>query len=285
MKIENLIADLIVMRHIVLFILSALLFICSCTSRHQNTGFDQEELYATVMWIDSINNAIIEQSPSSYPEIINPETGEPYPKEVVIATWKENEEYWKQFVRYIRRHQFQKASDLLMETDSREIIQCHLREPELIAQFILNVVDGLLEEYHGDKYYSTLTSWQYSEVSRQMNINGIAYGDPHDVAPSFPGLVLSYGITLSSSGRLDLALELVPIYNLANTYINPEDDLWQQYAKVHFESTLYHLDGQGAKGDSILLDFRDNVTPEYGARGKDAAKDVDEAIAYWAGKE
>lgn len=270
------------MRTIGLLIISTLLLICSCTSRHQNTGFDQEELCSTVMRIDSINNTIIGEDPDSYPEIINPKTGEPFPKEVVIATWKENEETWNQFVRYIRRHKFQKASDLLMESDSREIIQCHLREPELIAQFILNVVDHLLLEYHEDKYLSTLSSWEYSEVSRQMNLNGITYGDPHDVAPSFPALVQSYGITLSSAGRLDLALELVPIYNLANTYFNPVDDLWQQYATVHFESTLFHLAGQGAKGDSLLLDFRDNVTPEYGARGKDAAKDVDEIIEQWA---
>lgn len=273
------------MRYIGLFISSALLFICSCTSRHQNTSFDQKELYNTVMRIDSINNAIIGQNPDSFPEIINPKTGEPFPREVVIATWKENEETWNQLVRYIRRHQFQKASDLLMESDSREIIQCHLREPELMAQFILDVVDYLLLEYHEDKYHSTLSSWEYSEVSRQMNLNGITYGDPHNVAPSFPDLVVSYGIILSSAGRLDLALELVPIFNLANIYFNPEDDLWQQYAKLHFESTLYHLAGQGAKGDSILLDFRDNVTPEYGARGKDAAKDVDEIIEYWAEKE
>ena len=271
------------MRTIGLFISFALLFICSCTIRHQNTDFDQKELYNTVMRIDSINNDIISQRSGSVPEIIDPETGEPYPEELILESWKLAEKDWKQFVRYIRRHQFQKASDFLMDTNNRGSIQGHLRESELRARFILDVVDDLLIEYHEDKYYSTLSDWEYSEVSTQMNINGITYGDPHNVAPSFPGLVMSYGITLSSAGRLDLAMELVPIYNLANIYLNPEDDLWQQYAKLHFESTLYHLAGQGTKGDSILIDFRDNVTPEYGARGKDAAKDVDEIIAYWAG--
>lgn len=273
------------MRYIGLFISSALLFICSCTSRHQNTDFDQKELYNTVMRIDSINNDIISQRSGTVPEIIDPETGEPYPEELILESWKLAEKDWKQFVRYIRRHQFQKASDFLMDTNNRGSIQGHLRESELRARFILDVVDDLLIEYHEEKYYSTLSDWEYSEVSTQMNINGITYGDPHNVAPSFPNLVVSYGIILSSAGRLDLAMELVPIYNLANIYLNPEDDLWQQYAKLHFESTLYHLAGQGAKGDSILLDFRDNVTPEYGARGKDAAKDVDEIIEYWAEKE
>ena len=270
------------MRYIGLFISSALLFICSCTSRYQNTDFDQEELCSTVMRIDSINNDIISQRSGSVPEIIDPETGEPYPAELILESWKLAEKDWKQFVRYIRRHQFQKASDFLMDTNNRGSIQGHLRESELRARFILDVVDDLLIEYHEDTYYSTFSDWEYSEVSTQMNINGITYGDPHNVAPSFPDLVVSYGITLSSAGRLDLALELVPIYNLANTYLNPEDDLWQQYAKLHFESTLYHLAGQDAKGDSILIDFRDNVTPEYGARGKDAAKDVDAVIEYWA---
>ena len=270
------------MRYIGLFISSALLFICSCTSRYQNTDFDQEELYNTVMRIDSINNDIISQRSGSVPEIIDPETGEPYPAELILESWKLAEKDWKQFIRYIRRHQFQKASDFLMDTNNRGSIQGHLRESELRARFILDVVDDLLIEYHEDKYYSTLSDWEYSEVSTQMNINGITYGDPHNVAPSFPDLVVSYGITLSSAGRLDLALELVPIFNLANIYLNPEDDLWQQYAKLHFESTLYHLAGQGAKGDSILIDFRDTVTPEYGARGKDAAKDVDAVIEYWA---
>ena len=269
------------MRYIGLFISSALLFICSCTSRHQNTDFDQEELCSTVMRIDSINNDIISQRSGSVPEIIDPETGEPYPAELILESWKLAEKDWKQFVRYIRRHQFQKASDFLMDTNNRGSIQGHLRESELRARLILDVVDDLLIEYHEDKYYSTLSDWEYSEVSTQMNINGITYGDPHNVAPSFPDLVVSYGIILSSAGRLDLALELVPILNLANIYLNPEDDLWQQYTKLHFESTLYHLAGQGAKGDSILIDFRDNVTPEYGARGKDAAKDVDAAIEYW----
>lgn len=272
------------MRYIRLFITSAILIVCSCTNRQQTTNFDQEELCRTVMWIDSINNDIISQRSSSVPEIIDPETDEPYPAELILESWKLVEKDWKQFVRYIRRHQFQKASDFLMETNNRGSIQGHLRESELRARFILDVVDNLLLEYHEDKYYSTLSDWEYSEVSTQMIINGITYGDPQNVAPSFPDLVVSYGIILSSAGRLDLALELVPIYNLANTYFNPEDDLWQQYAKLHFESTLYHLAGQVAKGDSILIDFRDNITPEYGARGKDAAKDVDEIIAYWAEK-
>ena len=169
-----------------------------------------------------------------------------------------------------------------MDTNNRGSIRGHLRDSELRAQFILDVVDLLLLEYHDDKYYSTLSDWQYAEVSTQMDINGITYGDPHDVAPSFPNLVLSYGIILSSAGRLDLALELVPIYDLANQYLNPEDDLFVHFQKAYFENTIYHLAGDAVTGDSILLDFKNNVTPEYGARGKDAAKDVDEIIAYWA---
>ena len=76
------------MRYIGLFISSALLFICSCTNRHQNTDFDQEELYNTVMRIDSINNDIISQRSGSVPEIIDPETGEPYPAELILESWK-----------------------------------------------------------------------------------------------------------------------------------------------------------------------------------------------------
>ena len=270
------------MRNIGLFISLALLLLSSCKNHQQITNFDPQELYATVMEIDSINNTIIEQNAGIVPEIINQETGEPYPQEVVLDSWKRVEKDWKQFVRYIRRQQFEKASDFLMVTNNQGSIRGHLRDSELRAQFILNVVDLLLLEYHEDKYYSTLSDWQYTEISTQMNINGITYGVPHDVAPSFPNLVLSYGIILSSADRLDLALELVPIYDLANQYLNPEDDLFVQFQKAYFENTIYHIAGDAATGDSILLNFKNNVTTEYGARGKDAAKDVDEIIAYWA---
>lgn len=272
------------MRNIGLFISLTLLLLCSCKEHQQIANFNPETLCATVIEIDSINNAIIQNS-DGVPTVINQETGEPYSEQEILDAWARVAKDWRKFTRYILRHKFENAAEFLLDTNNRGSILGHLRDSELRAVFILDVVDNLLLEYQEDGYYSIIADWEYTEVLTQMNLNGITYGNPHDVAPSFARLVLSYGLTLSSAGCLDNALELVPIYNLANIYYNPEDDFWQQYNKVYFENTLYHLAGQGAKGDSILLDFQDNVTPEYGARGKEAAKDIDEIIAYWKEKE
>lgn len=144
---------------------------------------------------------------------------------------------------------------------------------ELRTIFIIDVESSLLLEYQEDKYYSTYADWLFHEVQTEMEYNGILYGQPHNVTETFPKLVSCYGNVLASAGRLDLALELVPIYNLANEYFYPDDELWTKYEKAFFTA------------DSFLMDFRDNVAPEYGARGKDAAKDVDEIIAYWKEKE
>lgn len=272
------------MKKIGLFISLTLLLLCSCKNNKQIVSFNPEELIATVIEIDSINNSIIQNS-DGVPTVINQETGEPYSEQEILDAWAEVAKDWEKFVHYIRSQQFEKASDFLLDTNNQGSILGHLRDSELRTEFILEVVDYLLLEYHVDTYYSTLADWEYTEVMTQMIINGFANGDPHDVAPSFPNLVMSYGITLSSAGCLENALELVPIYELAIVRLNPGDDLKQQYHKAYFENTMYHLAGQGSKGDSIFLDFRDNVTPQYGARGKDVAQGVDEIIASWAEKE
>lgn len=263
------------MRIIGLYISLTLLLLCSCKGHQQITNFDPEALCATVSEIDSINNVYAEQ-------IAGWETTKPVSEQSIRDIMEMTASTWNQFVKYIRKQQFKKAAQFIQESINHQSLIVHLCDFELRTKFIIDVESGLLLEYQEDKYYSTYADWLFHEVQTEMEYNGILYGQPHNVTETFPKLVLSYGNVLASAGRLELALELVPIYNLANIYLNPEDDLWQQYAKLHFESTLFHLAGQGTKGDSLLLDFRDNVTPEYGARGKDAAKDVDEIIAYWA---
>ena len=271
------------MRNIGLFISITLLLLCSC-QRQQITSFDPEELRATVIEIDSINNAII-QHLDDVPTIFDQETGEPYHEQVVLDAWASVAKDWKKFVRYIRRRQFQKAALFIQNTDNQGSILGHLRESELRSIFIMDVVGNLLQEYQEDKFYSCYADWLYTEVLTEISINGISNGEPHDVSQTFPKLVVDYGVVLAAAGCLSNALELVPIFNMVNKYIDPEDELWQQLQKASFECTIYHLAGFAATGDSILLYFRDNVTPEYGARGRDAAKEVDEIIAYWGEKE
>lgn len=237
------------------------------------------------MWIDSLNNEIISQLSGETPEIINQKTGTPYSDKEIKESRLKVAKDWKRFVKYIRRQQFNKASEYILDTDVRGSILGHLRGSILRSIFILDVVDYLLLEYQEDVYYSSCAAWMYDEVLMEITINGITNGEPHDVAETFPKLVVAYANILASAGCLSNALELVPIYDLANQYFNPEDDLFVQFQKAYFENAIYHLAGDAATADSILLDFRDNVTPEYGARGKDAAKDVDEIIAYWAVKE
>lgn len=269
------------MRNSGLYLLFVLFIVCSCNDRQQDTGFNPHELTKTVMWIDSLNNEIISQLSGETPEIIKQETGIPYSDKEIKESRLKVAKDWSRFVKYIRRQQFDRAAVYILDNDVRGSILGHLRGSILRSIFILDVLHYLILEYHEDVYYSTCAAWMYDEVLIEITINGISNGEPHDVAETFPRLVEFYGNILASAGCLNNALELVPIYDLANQYFNPEDDLYVQFQKACYENTIYHLAGDAATGDSILLDFRDNVTPEYGARGKDAAKDVDEIIAYW----
>lgn len=269
------------MRHIGLSIALLLSLICSCNNHKQVMVFNPHELTKTVIWIDSLNNEIISQSLDEIPDIINPETGLSYGnKEIKQSRLKENKD-WKKFVKYIRRQKYDKAAEYIKDTEVRGSILGHLRQSELRSAFIIDVVEKLLMLCDNHVYFLVYTQWLYAEIQNELSIYGISNGEPHDVPQSFTSLIVTYGINLSSAGYLSNALELVPIYNLANTYFNPVDDLWQQFQKAYFENTLYHVAGDAATADSILLDFKNNVTPKYGARGKDAARDVDEIIAYW----
>ena len=266
------------MRIIGLYISLTLLLLCSCKGHQQITNFDPEALCATVSEIDSINNVYAEQ-------IAGWETTKPVSEQSIRDIMEMTANTWNQFVEYIRKQQFKKAAQFIQEPINHQSLIVHLCDFELRTKFIIDVESCLLLEYQEDNYYSTYADWLFHEVQTEMEYNGILYGQPHNVTETFPKLVLSYGNVLASAGRLELALELVPIYNLANEYFYPDDELWTKYEKAFFENTIYHLAGDAATADSILLDFRDNVTPEYGARGKDAAKDVDEIIAYWKEKE
>lgn len=237
------------------------------------------------MLLDSVNNDIINLSSNDVPDLINLDTGEPYNADEVDAAYAQVAKDWNRFIKLIRRHQYKKASVFIMDTDNRGSILGHLRESELRTFFILEVVKNLLLEYQEDNYFLVYLEWLYVESLSEANINGTMYGVPQNVAKTFPNLILDYGITLASAGYLDNALELVSIYDFANKYLRPDDDLFVQFEKAYFESSIYHLVDEATTADSILLDFRDNVTPEYGARGKDAAKDVDEILAYWAKQE
>lgn len=273
------------MRNIGLSISLTLLLLCSCKGHKQITIFDPIELCATVMEIDSINNVYIKEIAGWETSMVDPVTGEPYSEQSIHDLMDGVAKTWNQFVKYICKQQFEKAAKFIQKPINHQSIIVHLNDFALRTNFIIDVESNLLLEYQEDKYYSTYADWLFHEVQTEMEYNGILYGQPHDVTETFPKLVLSYGNVLASAGRLDLALELVPIYNLANEYFYPDDELWSKYEKAYFENTIYHLAGDAATADSILLDFRDNVTPEYGARGKDAAKDVDEIIAYWKEKE
>ena len=273
------------MRHIGLYFSLLLIFFCSCREHRQIIEFDPQELYETVMLLDSVNNDIINLSSNDVPDLINLDTGEPYNADEVDAAYAQVAKDWNRFIKLIRRHQYKKASVFIMDTDNRGSILGHLRESELRTFFILEVVKNLLLEYQEDNYFLVYLEWLYVESLSEANINGTMYGVPQNVAKTFPNLILDYGITLASAGYLDNALELVSIYDFANKYLRPDDDLFVQFEKAYFESSIYHLVDEATTADSILLDFRDNVTPEYGARGKDAAKDVDEILAYWAKQE
>lgn len=257
----------------------------SCSTRQDYVYINPDKLYDEVMWVDSTNNKIVQALIDSIPEIINPETDLPYSKQDIKDAWAKASQDWLRFVKLIRRHQYKKASVFIMDADNRGSILGHIRESELRTVFIQGVVCNLLMEYQIDHYYQEYLDWLYEEVLIETTYNGLLDDLPHDVAGTYLGLLVDYGITLVSAGFLEDALELVPLYYKANLYFYPDDDLWALYTKVHYENTIYHMAGDVVTADSILNDFKNNVIPLYGERGKDALKDVEEIEAYWAAQE
>jgi len=214
------------------------------------------------MRIDSVNRVIISQYADSIPYVVDPETGVVFSEQQIRDAWLVASRSWKRFVHHVRTNKYQKASQFLLEADTRDGILGHLRESELRCMFILNVVKEMLQEYQPDSYQKGYLEWLYSEVLTELNINGIPDGQPNNVAPSFPNLLLDYGLNLSEAGFKENALELLPFYRVANHYFYPDDQVWVQLLQTFMESSIYHLVGDTVARDSIVTNFKDR-TPLY----------------------
>ena len=82
------------MRHIGLYFSLLLIFFCSCREHHQIIEFDPQELYETVMLLDSVNNDIINLSSNAVPDLINPDTGVPYNADEVDEAYTQVAKDW-----------------------------------------------------------------------------------------------------------------------------------------------------------------------------------------------
>ena len=264
--------------------LAALIVITSC-NQQKEPEFNPQLIRDEVMRIDSVNRVLIAERSDSIPVIMNPETGYPYSEQEIRDSWLKVSRYWKKFVFYVRRHHYDKASQFLLDAENRASILGHLRDSQLRSEFILDVVKDLLYEYQSDNYIKGYLEWLYDEVLTEVTINGITNGLPHNVAATFPQLLLDYGITLSDAGYLDNALELVPIYYQAMLYFFPEDELWPLFQQTFFKSAIYHVYDDFATRDSIIQDFRNNILPAYGDRSKEYEKNIEEIEAFWAKQE
>lgn len=256
------------MRTIYYILCLAAVCLTSCRHRHYIGGIERAPLCATVMWIDSVNRVIISQYADSIPYVVDPETGVVFSEEQIRDAWLVASRSWKRFVHHVRTNKYQKASQFLLEADTREGILGHLRESELRCMFILNVVKEMLQEYQPDNYQKGYLEWLYSEVLTELNINGIPNGQPNNVAPSFPNLILDYGLNLSEAGFKENALELLPFYQAANQYFYPDDQVWVQVLQTFMESSIYHLLGDTLTRDSIVANFKDNMLTQYGNNDK-----------------
>ena len=240
----------------------------SCHHKHNIGEFKRTPLCATVMWIDSVNREIIKEYSDSIPYIVDPQTGIVYTEQQVRDAWLQSSRDWKRFIHHVRTYKYQKASQYLLDADIRGGILGHLRESELRCMFILNVVKDMLQVYQPDNYLEGYLEWLYAEVKTESNINGIAYGKPQNVAPSFPNLVLDYGLNLSEAGYMDDALELLPIYQTANRYFYSDDEVWVQLLQTFMESSIYHLVGDTVARDSIVSNFKESIAPLSGNSDK-----------------
>ena len=263
---------------------AAIIVITGC-KQHQESVFNHKLILDEVKRIDSVNRLIIADRADSVPVVISSETGEPYSAQEIRDAWAVANRDWKRFVHKIRTHRFKKASSYLLDDSIRLSILGHLRESELRSAFILDVVKELLYEYQNDEYLLCYLKWLYDEVLTEVCINGIMDGLPHDVAGTFPQLLLDYGITLSAAGYLDNALEIVPIYYQANLYCSPDDELWPLFLLYFFKSSIYHVCEEFATRDSIMQDLKVNILPAYGERGLEMLDDIKEIETNWARQE
>ena len=263
---------------------AAIIVITGCIQQ-QESVFNHKLILDEVKRIDSVNRLIIADRADSVPVVISSETGEPYSAQEIRDAWAVANRDWKRFVHKIRTHRFKKASSYLLDDSIRLSILGHLRESELRSAFILDVVKELLYEYQNDEYLLCYLKWLYDEVLTEVCINGIMDGLPHDVAGTFPQLLLDYGITLSAAGYLDNALEIVPIYYQANLYCSPDDELWPLFLLYFFKSSIYHVCEEFATRDSIMQDLKVNILPAYGERGLEMLDDIKEIETNWARQE
>lgn len=264
---------------------AAVIIVITGCKQQQKSGFSHQLILDEVKRIDSVNRAIIAERADSIPVVISSETGEPYSEQEIRDAWAVASRDWKRFVHSIRTLRFEKASSYLLDDSIRLSILGHLRESELRSAFILDVVKELLYEYQNDEYLLCYLKWLYDEVLTEVCINGIMDGLPHDVAGTFPQLLLDYGITLSAAGYLDNALELVPIYYQANLYFSPDDELWPLFLLYFYKSSIYHVCEEFATRDSIMQDLKVNILPAYGERGLEMVDDIKEIEATWAKQE
>lgn len=108
------------MRHIGQYFSLLLLFFCSCGNHQHINEFDPQDLCETVMLIDFVNNDIIKsQSPTAVSDLINLDTGVPYDADEINEARAHVAKDWSKFVKFIRRHQYKKASEFIMDTDNQ----------------------------------------------------------------------------------------------------------------------------------------------------------------------
>ena len=267
-----------------LYIIS-LPFLYSCGNRQQIVDFNPKTLYDAVMWIDSINNDIIDQLSDDVPSAINPQTGSPYSVQEIKAARAVASKDWAKFLKLIKNKKYQRASQFILETNNRGSILGHIRDSELRTQFIMDVVKTLLLEYQEDNYLSCYLEWLDDEVLTEMFINGIKDGLPHNMAGTFPDLLLDYGITLSRAGYIDDALDLLPYYYQANVYLYPDNELYSLFCMAFLKSSIYYLSGDNEKRDAVIQDFKDNIMPIYEDKEGQVKRNLEELESYWAEQE